>query len=428
MKDKKIKSTLKYLLLVTGLGIVLPGLTFPAIAQDSHKHEQEHEEDKTHEHHNAQTHADHGANHNKEAHQHAHVRGEADGEHGEHAEAGFVKLTPEQLEMAGIKVATIKAKKNVYQTLSAPGEVVNDLYKTTLLTTQVDSKVIQRKVVLGQHVQQNAIIAVLYSRDIATAQNQLRVSLAEWQRVKNLGKQTVGAKRFINAKADFDKNKSLLASYGMPPNMIRQLVRGKNAYPLGQYPVVAPHSGVIIEDNFQSGQFLPAGATIALLVNEDDVWVEALLAPQIGQRIPVGTKARVVIGGKTFMARVIQDSHAIDEVTRTRKIRLQIKNTGHLLHAGLFAQVFLQVPVNPANNQPVILLPETALMRSADGDWAVFIQQQAGVFKQQEVELINTINGLHSIQGLEPGQKVAIEGAFFLASEMAKSGFDPHNH
>jgi len=94
------------------------------------------------------------------------------------------------------------------------------------------------------------------------------------------------------------------------------------------------------------------------------------------------------------------------------------------LHAGLFANVNLQLPII----KPVILLPETALMRSADGDWTVFIEQQSGIFKQEEVELEKSINGLQSIKGLKSGERIAMEGAFFLASEMAKGGFDPHNH
>jgi RND family efflux transporter MFP subunit len=248
--------------------------------------------------------------------------------------------------------------------------------------------------------------------------------MAEWQRLKKLGKKTVGEKRYIIAKVAYEKDKSLLFAYGFNDDLIRQFLAGKSRYPLGQYPIIAPHNGVIMEDNFQTGEYLAKGSAIALLVDEKQVWVEALLSPEIGQDIPVGTKARVIINKKEFRAKVIHDSHAIDEITRTRKIRLSIDNTAHLLHSGLFARVFIELPL--AENS--ILLPETALMRSSDGDWTVFIEQQAGVFKQQEVELENTINGLHRIKGLKSGQRVAVEGAFFLASEIAKGGFDPHNH
>jgi RND family efflux transporter MFP subunit len=327
--------------------------------------------------------------------------------------------------MAGIEVAVVHFQKNINQIISAPGEIVNDLYNTTLLTTQIDSKVIKRKVVLGEHVNKGKVIAILYSLDIATAQNQLKVSLSEWQRVTQLGKKVVGAKRYIQAKAEMEKNKALLQAYGFNKALIKYFMLGKNNYKQGEYPIIAPHDGVILEDNFQSGQFLATGSTIALLVDENTVWVEALVAPEIGQRIPVGTKATIVIDNKTFAASVIHDSHAIDEITRTRKIRLFLENKGHLLHAGLFANVFINLPIL---DKTIILLPETALMRSSDGDWTVFIEQDKGVFKQQEVELINTINDMHRIKGLKAGQRIAVKGAFFLASELAKGGFDPHNH
>jgi len=396
---------------------------------DKHGDEDEHGEHDTHG--DEEEHEDHDKHGDEEEHDDHDKHGNKD-EHGhgdEHEEASFVKMSPEQQAMAGIKVITIKAQKNLNQIISAPGEVVNDLYNTTLLTTQIDSKVLKRKVVLGQHVNKGDVIAILYSLNIATAQNQLKVALSEWQRVRKLGKQSVGAKRYINAKAEVEKNKSLLMAYGFNQQLTEQFILGKNNFKSGEYPVIAPHDGVILEDNFQSGQYLSAGSTIALLVDEDSVWVEALLAPEIGQRIPVGTKAKIIIGNKTFYAKVIHDSHAIDEITRTRKIRLSIKNKGHLLHAGHFARVFLELPlISKGKNDKVILLPETALMRSSDGDWTVFIEQEPGVFKQEEVDLENTINGMHRIKGLKPGQRVAIKGAFFLASEIAKGGFDPHNH
>ncbi len=441
-KKQQVKKThrlysKKLLVLSISLALTSVGYAIETHEHDEHdehdSHQIEAKQDSHDDHHEPGKKDDHEQHDDENEHDDHDKHGDED-EHddhagGEHEEAGFVKMSTEQQVMAGIEVISIKAQKNINQIISAPGEVVNDLYNTTLLTTQIDSKVIKRKVVLGQHVKEGDVIAVLYSLDIATAQNQLKVALSEWQRVRKLGKKSVGAKRFINAKADVEKNKSLLMAYGFNQHLIEQFTLGKNNFKSGEYPVVAPHDGVILEDNFQSGQFLSVGSTIALLVDEDNVWVEALLAPEIGQRIPVGTKAKIIIGNKTFFASVIHDSHAIDETTRTRKIRLSIKNTGHLLHAGHFARVFLELPLTlKGKNDKVILLPETALMRSSDGDWTVFIEQELGVFKQEEVELENTINGMHRIKGLKPGQRVAVKGAFFLASEMAKGGFDPHNH
>jgi hypothetical protein len=44
------------------------------------------------------------------------------------------------------------------------------------------------------------------------------------------------------------------------------------------------------------------------------------------------------------------------------------------------------------------------------------------------VDLVRTTGGLAVIDGLAAGTRVVTSGAFFLQSELAKVGFDPHNH
>jgi len=44
------------------------------------------------------------------------------------------------------------------------------------------------------------------------------------------------------------------------------------------------------------------------------------------------------------------------------------------------------------------------------------------------VQLLASERGMNLVSGIEPGTRVVTAGAFFLASELAKSGFDIHNH
>ncbi len=79
-------------------------------------------------------------------------------------------------------------------------------------------------------------------------------------------------------------------------------------------------------------------------------------------------------------------------------------------------------------SEPVLAVPETALMRGADGDWTVYVEEAEGEYEPVEVELGRSIGGLREVSGLAAGQRVVLRGAFFVASEIAKGGFDPHNH
>ena len=51
-----------------------------------------------------------------------------------------------------------------------------------------------------------------------------------------------------------------------------------------------------------------------------------------------------------------------------------------------------------------------------------------GAYKPVEVILVRSVAGLAVIEGLPVGTEVVVRGTFFLQSEIAKSGFDVHQH
>jgi len=67
-------------------------------------------------------------------------------------------------------------------------------------------------------------------------------------------------------------------------------------------------------------------------------------------------------------------------------------------------------------------------MRGADGDWTVFVETKAGEFSATEVELGRSLGNVQEVTGIRSGSRVVTRGAFFVASQLAKGGFDPHNH
>mgnify|MGYP000595588128 CR=1 FL=1 len=140
--------------------------------------------------------------------------------------------------------------------------------------------------------------------------------------------------------------------------------------------------------------------------------------------LPAGTLAKVEFAGQVYDARVIQEAHTIDPDTRTRIVRLSVENRDDSLHSGMFVKVSFQFDTSTE----VIAVPETALMRGGDGDWIVFVEDHPGEFKALEVELGQSLGNYRQITGIAANTRVVTEGAFFVAAEMAKGGFDPHNH
>ncbi|MCF6262557.1 MAG: efflux RND transporter periplasmic adaptor subunit [Xanthomonadales bacterium] len=347
--------------------------------------------------------------------------GDAHDEHGESSESAAVSLTTKQLSLADIKVEVLDARPMDYR-VYAPGEIKANGYTSYLVSPRVDSVVLRRHVALGDHVEKGQALVSLFSESVAEAQAGYQVSSSEWRRVKKLGRKAMGDNRFISAKSAYEAAYGRLLAYGLSESAIQSL--NNDAKALGEYTLTAVNSGSVQSDDFNQGQRVESGQALMELSDENELWVKALLAPNIHLELPAGTEAEIKVGNEWFTAKVIQEAHTIDPQTRTRVVRLQVNNDSHRLHPGQFADVYFSF----ATSESVLAVPESALMRGSDGDWTVFVEMKAGEFQAQEVELGRSLGKWREIIGLESGSRVVMEGAFFVASQISKGDFDAHNH
>ncbi|MBL4868536.1 MAG: efflux RND transporter periplasmic adaptor subunit [Pseudomonadales bacterium] len=352
---------------------------------------------------------------------------EEDGDnHEDPGESEGVKLSEKQKSLANIKVETLRLRTMDYQ-IYAPGEIKANGYTSYWVSPRVDSVVIRRYASLGDHVEKGQALVTLFSETVAEAQASFRVASGEWIRVKKLGRKAVGDKRFIVAETDYDAAYGRLLAFGLSEIAVQSLAKPrstKSSQSLGEYTLIAAIEGTVLSDDFHQGQRVESGEALMELADEAALWVEARLAPTAQLALPAGTPAKINVGKEWFDAKVTQEAHTIDPKTRTRVVRLLVNNDSHRLHPGLFADVYFSF----ATKTPVLSVPEAALMRSADGDWTVFVEYEPGQFKAQEVTLGRSLGKWREITDIRSGTRVVMEGAFFVASQIAKGGFDPHNH
>ncbi|WP_193164189.1 efflux RND transporter periplasmic adaptor subunit [Microbulbifer hainanensis] len=360
------------------------------------------------------------AEHNNQPEHQGHGKN-ADGADGKQPHDGAVELTAPQRRTARIRVETLRPRKVSYR-LYAPGEVVANGYRSYLVAPRVDSVVLKRHVVLGEHVSLGQPLVTLTSGAVASAQSAYRNSAAEWQRVRELGRQTVGARRFVQAESDYREAAGRLRTFGLSEAAIR--AAASDTEKPGEYTLVASVAGVVLADNFHQGQPVVAGDRLLTVSSEKDLWVEARLPADRLLSLPAGSRAIVRAAGMEFPARVAQEAHAIDAQTRTRVVRLLVDNGSHRLHPGIFADVYFL----RETEQAVMAVPESALVRGADGDWTLYVERQPDHFAPVEVRRGRALGQLREISGLPADSRVVTDGAFFVASQGAKDGFDPHNH
>ena len=346
---------------------------------------------------------------------------EKEGEHDE--ETGVVHLKPEQMKAANIVVTALQLSDSAI-TIRAPGEVKLNAYRTIKVSPRINAQVTERHAKLGDEVTKGQTLVTLSSVEMAEAQGQLLLADKEWKRVKKLGRKVVSARRFLTAKIEYEKSYANAKAYGMNQKEINALLAQKRSAD-GSFNLVAKQAGRILHDKFIVGQYIEAGYELMLIADESTMWVEARVTPKVASQIKIGSSAEIMTDNLRLAAKVIQLHHTLDETTRTAAVRLEVNNTHDRLHAGMFVSTL----ISTNNKTKALQLPEAAVLRSSDGDWQIFVEQEeAGEFKGVEVKVKQFSNGTAIIEGVKPGTRVVTQGAFFVQSELAKSGFEIHDH
>ena len=326
--------------------------------------------------------------------------------------------------MAGIETLVVK-KAQLGQAITAPGEAKLNAYKTTKITPRTPAQVVERHVRLGDHVQKNQPLVTLSSIEMAEAQGALIEANSELRRVKKLGKKVVSGKRFVNAEIAYQLAYAKVNAFGMTPRQIKQFLRkGEAINAIGEFQLLSFQDGTVMSDDFVVGELIEPGQVLMSISDESLLWVEARLTPEDAARITLGSPARIQVGNKWMNGKVVQARHALDETTRTLSVNIEVANEKDSLHPGQFVHVVIE----SQDKQQGIVLPVEAVVRSPDGYWQVFVETSEGNFEPKEITVLQTVGDQMLIEGIDVGMTIVSKGAFFVQSEIAKGGFDPHNH
>ncbi len=348
--------------------------------------------------------------------------------HDDHAgkgeKAADAELNADQRRMAGIETRVVK-RQPIGETFTAPGEVILNAYRTTKVTPRIAAQVQKRHVHLGDAVKKGQPLVTLSSVEMAAAQGALLEAATEWRRVEKLGRQVASERRFITAQIAYQQAYAKVRAFGMTTAQIDELIKQGDATKAnGEFALLSYQEGTVISDDFVVGELVEAGHLLLQISDESLLWVEARLTSSDAAGIARGAAARIKVGERWLPGKVAQVRHILDEKTRTQTLQVEVANPEDALHPGQFVSVVIE----GRKKQQGIVVPLEAVLRAADGDWQVFVETAPGRFEPKEVEVVRTLGDQMLVKGIDEGTTIVTKGAFFVQSEIAKSGFSVHNH
>jgi len=263
------------------------------------------------------------------------------------------------------------------QTLTLPGSVAP--YADASIYARTSGYIAHWSVDLGTHVKAGQTLAQISAPDLDAQLRQARADEASAQANYDYAKstaqrwqdmlktQSVSQQDTDTKVADMNAKRAMLASAQANVAHLAELVSYES--------VTAPFDGVITARNVDVGTLVTAGGTpgspglsgeLFHLEQTDTLRVFVDVPQDSATGVSTGTSVYLTTPqypGRRFAAHVARSAGAIDPVTRTLRVEIDVDNRDGALMPGAYAQAHLVVP----SAAPALELPVSALLFRPNG-------------------------------------------------------------
>ncbi len=324
-------------------------------------------------------------------------------------------------QVSHLQIVPVESER-LPRVLRLTGSVAYNQFETTPVITQVSGPVSRILVAPGQVVRKGELLLYVSSPDFAQLRSSYlkardayalaqkngerardlyahhAIALADLQQAESAENQT---------QADLQSAEQALRVLGVQPDRLA------NDPVSPEIPVLAPIAGEIVERLASPGQVVQAGSTqVFTISNMGTVWVLAnvyehdLGFVHKGDAVTIQTDAYP----ESFHGRISYVAPAVDPTTRTLQVRIVTDNPEGRLKKDMYVTAIVQ-----AGTLNALTVPDAAVLRNAENQPFVYVEQQPNQFAQRLVSLGESQNGRAQIlSGLQAGERVVADGSLFL--------------
>ncbi len=328
--------------------------------------------------------------------------------------SAHVSLSPTQRVMAN--VATIEAAiGTLNKEINAAGIVQYDQSRQARVTAWMAGRIDKLYVnSVGAMVSKEKPVAELYSPDLVAAQQEYLLAIRSREQLKSSPFPSISQ----NGEGLVSSARERLKLLGVKGSQITTLE--KNGKPDIRLAIYSPFSGIVIEKMVQQGQYVNTGEMLFNIADLSRVWVELELYENEFPNIHVGQQVEIrsqSFPEKVFTGRIAFIYPFLDPKTRTIKARVELANPGLKLKPEMFVNAIIRVPL-----ESTIVVPLSAVIDSGKRQ-VVWVESLPGMFEPRDVQVgqKNTDN-IQILSGINPGDKVAVSGAYLIDSESQLKG------
>jgi len=333
----------------------------------------------------------------------------------------WIRYSPAFAQRAKLEFAPAESA-SLTPVVNVTGTVTFDPERVAAVGARISGRVRRILKFPGDPVKAGDTLAELESADLGQAQSAVLATRAHAEAASaNEKRETQLSEARVSSQRDAELAKATAASARADVHAAEQRVRalgGNAGTEIGILPITSPIPGKIVDSHVSRGQSVEPSATLFRVADLGRVWIElAVFEREIGHmtegdEVEISPQTNLTI---TLKGKVAHVGDTIDQETRSGDVRVVVDNADGSLRPGQSVLAKIHTRTEPA---PKILLPRDAII-SIDGKPTVFVAHDATSVEPRSVTT-GARDGLRIevVDGLKPGEKVAVAGVFALKSEI----------
>lgn len=359
----------------------------------------------------------------------------ADGEHAEgekHQEkeagqSGVVKLAPEEMQAAGVKVVAIE-EQAISEQLTLTAVIRANQDRIAHMVPRVSGRITRVTGNLGDTVKSGQTLAFIDSIELGEAhsaflqaRSRYDVARADYDRAERLRKdEIIPEKDYLRARGELERARAESQTASEKLRLLGVPQGGTSSVAAASvYPLTSPFAGTIVEKKAVLGELAKTDDSLFTVADLSTVWIEANLFERDLTKVKIGAPAQVAVSaypGEVFKGRVTYISSTIDKETRAVPARIEVRNADGRLKPEMFASA----AIDTGGSVKGLMVPQDAVVL-VQGQSTVFVEEHGG-FEARAVETTPS-NGNNALikAGIKPGEKVVVAGAYAIKARQLKS-------
>jgi RND family efflux transporter MFP subunit len=320
-----------------------------------------------------------------------------------------VQLDDRRRQLIGLQLATV-IEAPLVDRIDTTGAIVADERLQGYVQTRFAGWI--RRVFVDQtyqYVRRGQPLFTIYSPDLANTEREYLLARANAARLGASPLEDVAAGASSLTAAALDR----LSQWGVPPSEVARLKRTGKAR--DGIEIDSPMAGYVVDRAAQPNMYAQPDTRLYTIAGLSDVWVYAAVFQDRIAEVRIGDPVSVSIDsypGRVFAGRVDFIWPAMDEATRTVKVRCVLPNPQGLLKPGMFVRAELR----PAMGRGLVI-PDSGVLRTGRHNIA-FIDRGGGYLQPAEVQLGAHIGGRFVVLGgLKEGDRIVSSANFLVDSE-----------